>query len=471
MDKTIRKVLIVGAGDAGSELAQELRKISRGYKLIGFIDDDVSKQGKKVNILPVLGEIDDIGFFIRKYDIDEILIAIPSADGQTIRRILESAKGLRMKFKIVPRTLEIVQGEVHLYQLRELEITDLWGRAIVKSHQPAFQKEFKGKRIFVTGAAGSIGSELCRQLIQFYPLRLTAFDWWENGLFELESELAELTNRGNFECMVGNVQDRSRVKDAVGRMRPDIIFHAAAFKHVPLMQENPFEAIRNNVFGTENVAKIAYEEGVEKFIYVSTDKAADPKSVMGATKLIGEHVINTLNSLGRTKYSAVRFGNVLESHGSVVPLFRKQIANGGPVTVTDPRMTRFMMTIPEAVQLVLEASRLANGGEIFMLYMGERIKIDELARFMIQLAGFIPNKDIVIKYVGARAGEKLSEQLVGQNEYVEITNNDMIFNVKREISKITNSDLARLKTALDKNNTKGVLLFLKNFAPNLKLYE
>lgn len=464
MDKTFSRALIIGAGVAGRELLVELKKAPLGYKIVGFIDD-VSKG--KVNGLPILGEVNDINFLIKKHNIDEILIAIPSASGQTVRRILESARGSRMKFKIVPRTLEIVQGEVNLYQLRDVEIADLLGRAIVRSKQPLFGKEFKDKRVLVSGAAGSIGSELCRQLIQFSPNHLTAFDWSENGLFELNMELGELNRSNSFDCALGSIQDLTRLRHVTYKLRPHFIFHAAAFKHIPLTQNNPLEAIKNNIFGTLNVAKVASEIGVKKFIFISSDKAADPASIMGATKLVGEQIVSKLNRGGETKYSVVRFGNVLESSGSVIPIFRKQIADGGPVTVTDPRMTRFMMSIPEAVQLVLDATVLTKGGEIFMFHMGEQIKIDQLARFMIQLAGLLPNKDIEIKYVGARVGEKLEEQLIGQNEESISTSNEMIFEVKRQISNITNSHLLKLKVAISNNDTKEALLVLKKLVPSL----
>lgn len=463
-----KKILIVGAGTGGYELSDEISTKFKGkLEVAGFIDDDEGKIGTTIKGIKILGAIKNIAAIVKKIGVDSIFIAIPSAKGETIRQILTASSGVRIAFKIIPRSLEIIEGHVKLDQLREVDISDLLGSAIVKSEQPAFRKQFRGKRILVTGAAGSIGSELCRQLIQFSPSLLVALDWWENGLFELGTQLGELKGQKKFQCIVGNIQDRNAVSGLIRKFKPQIIFHAAAFKHVPLMQENPLEAIRNNVFGTENIAKLSYEEGVEKFIYISTDKAADPVNILGTTKLIGEHIIGGLSNLGGTKFIAVRFGNVLESSGSVIPIFRKQIANGGPLTVTDPKMMRFMMTIPEAIQLILHASILGNGGEIFILYMGEQISIAELAGFMVQLAGFIPGEDIKIKYTGKRAGEKIEEQLIASEEYFEKTENDRIFKASRYAENIDLYQLADLKAAVETNNLTKALSILRKFAPNL----
>lgn len=469
MYKKTQKVLIVGAGVAGKELLEELRvHFKKQYQVVGFIDDGREKIGKSVNGVKILGPISELSKYIKRFNIHGVLIAIPSAEGELIRRILEASRGDRVFFKIVPRTLEIVRGKVELHQLRDIRIDDLFGRAIIQTEQSTFENEFKGKNILVTGAAGSIGSEICRQLVQFLPSNFVALDWWENGLFELGLELSELAKKVKFECIIANIQDRARVQSIVRRVNPEVIFHAAAFKHVPLMQHHPLEAIKNNIFGTENLAKIAYEEGVSKFVYISTDKAADPYGVMGATKLVGEHIIAALNSLGGTKYFAVRFGNVMGSYGSVIPIFKKQIAGGGPVTVTDPRMTRFMMTIPEAVQLVLRASVIGRGGEIFVLDMGEQIKIEEVARFMIQLFGFIPDRDIKMKYIGIRPGEKITEQLITENEYLETTEHRRIFRVSQHSGNIDIFELTALKEAVNSNDAKKAVDLLRRFAPNLK---
>lgn len=472
MDNDRQKVLIIGAGVAGQELLEELKKkFDKNYNIVGFVDDDPDKLGKFILGLKVLGSIENLSNLIKKHKVNYLLIAIPSATGQLIRKILENSRGAKVSFKVIPRTLELVEGKVNLYDLRELRVEDLLGRAIIKSEQHLFKNEFEGKRILITGAAGSIGSELCRQIIQFNPEHLIALDWSENGLFELGLDMKELVSGANFNCVVGNIQDLKNVRDIVKKSKPDIIFHTAAFKHVPLMQENPIEAVRNNVFGTENVAKTAYEENVNKFIYISTDKAANPKNAMGASKLVGEHLISALNKLGRTKYSSVRFGNVLESHGSVVPIFRKQIASGGPVTVTDPKMTRFVMTITEAVQLVLHSSVLGRGGETFILEMGDQIKIDDLARFMVQMAGFVPDDDIKISYIGARPGEKISEQLTTNMEYIEKTDDERIYRVNKNTDNIDLYDLSLLKSAVDENNVFLTVNVLRKFAPNLLLEE
>lgn len=463
-----KKVLIIGAGVAGKELLEEIRLHFKGrYEILGFIDDDETKLKKFVNGVQVLGTISDLKTILKKSKIDGIFIAIPSAEGKTIRQILEAVRGIRVNFKIIPRTLELIQGRVKLDQLRDLAVSDLLGNAIIKSELSKFKNEYKNKTILITGAAGSIGSELCRQLVQFSPKLLAALDWSENGLFELDQELSSLSRPNNFKCIISNIQNRSQVRDLVWKLKPHIIFHAAAFKHVPLLEGYALEAIRNNVFGTENIAKIAYEEGVEKLIFISTDKAADPKNVMGATKLIGEQIITHLNNLGGTEYITVRFGNVLESHGSVVPIFRKQIANGGPVTVTDSRMTRYMITIPEAVHLVLQSAMIGNGGEILTLNMGEQIRIMELAECMIQLVGFIPNQDIKIKLTGIRPGEKLEEQLITSQEYFEKTENERILKVGRSAENINLYLLADLHSAVETNDLKKARSILKKYALSL----
>lgn len=467
------KVLIVGAGIAGRELSEELRKyLKRHYEIVGFIDDDQKKSNKKIDGVKVLGTSSNLSSIVREQNIEEVFIAIPSAKGEVIRNIINKCLKEKVKFKVIPRILEIVQGKVKLNQMREVQVEDLLGRAIIKSEQSIFYQNFQGKRIMVTGAAGSIGSEICRQLMEFKPKQLIAFDWWENGIFDLEMELSK--KRSKLEIVIGNIQDYTKVKKAIQTFKPDIIFHAAAFKHVPLMQKNPEEAIKNNVFGTLNVAKAAFEEGVEKFVYISTDKAANPINVMGATKLIGEMIVADLNKKSislnkKTRFSAVRFGNVLGSHGSVVPIFRKQIMHGGPLTVTDKEMRRFFMTIPEAVQLVLHASTLGKGGEIFILDMGEQVSIYELAKLMIGLSGFIPEDEIKIVFTGTRSGEKISEILSSDREMLESTENEKIFIVKSNPSDNIHKILLNLRKCVNSQNIKYLLNILKKIAPNLEV--
>lgn len=461
-----RKILIIGAGVAGRELLKELKKNLKLYKVIGFIDDDEKKLGKKIGQFEVLGTTVNLAKIIKAKKINEVLIAVPSAEGSSIKRIIEICSKQRVTFKIIPRVLEIILGNVKLPHLREVELEDLLGRQIVRSDQDKYLYYFKNKKILVTGAAGSIGSELCRQLIQFNLKRLIAFDIWENGLFELDSQLA--SDRNIFIPVVGSIQDKKKLENVFLKYSPDIIFHAAAYKHVPLMQENPDEAVKNNVFGTLNLAMTAAESETEKFINISTDKAADPSSVMGATKLLAERIVASLNNK-HTKFGSVRFGNVLGSQGSVIPTFKKQIAMGGPVTVTHPEMTRYFMTIPEAVQLVLEASLLVEGSETFVLDMGQPIKIDEMARLLIRLSGFDPDKEIKIVYTGIRPGEKLSEVLYTSFEILGKTQNEKIYALKQKKNFENLKNIIRELEKLTYSKNKADLIhFLRKIAPNLQ---
>lgn len=463
------RALIVGAGVAGRELYEELQKhLKSHYKIVGFIDDDRKKIGRRIMGVKILGNVDTLSSLIRQNKVEEVFIAIPSAEGKTIRHVLDKCHQEKVVFRIVPRLLEIVQGKVRLHQIREVKVEDLLGRSIIQTEQEPLIREFRGKRILVTGAAGSIGSELCRQLIQFNPRYLAALDWSENGIFDLDSELSSLITRDKFCCIVGNIQDSSRVRKIMKKYRPEVVFHAAAFKHVPLMEVYPDEAVKNNIFGTEILVRAANEVGVEKFAYISSDKAANPSSVMGATKLLGEKIIARYNGQFGTKYIAVRFGNVLGSRGSVVEVFHKQIASGGPVTVTDLNMTRYFMSIPEAVQLVLQATQIGSGGEVFILDMGEPVKIVDLAKLMIRLSGFVPGKDITIKYIGRRPGEKLTEELTTSNEFLKNTENNKIF--KTKINPVSKKKLQKiisdLKQAIDKQDTVDIFRILRTIAPN-----
>jgi len=464
-------VLIVGAGVAGQELSEEIKRhLNNHYEVVGFLDDNKKLEGRKVGSIEVLGKISFLSKLVQKYRVSQVFIAIPSAQGSLIRDVIKSCEKERVVFKIVPRILEIIEGKVKLSKVKEIEVEDLLGRAIIKSDQRLFKKEFKDKTVLVTGAAGSIGSEICRQILGFFPKKLIALDFWESGLYNLELDLLEISNKELFECVVANIQDYERVKGIVDKEKPDIIFHAAAYKHVPLMQKYPYEAVENNVFGTENMAKAATNGGVEKFVNISTDKAVDPSSVMGATKLLAEFISNYYNKKGKTKFCSVRFGNVLGSQGSIVPTFKKQIAKGGPVTVTSKRMTRFFMTIPEAVQLVLNASLFVKeGGEIFMLDMGEPVNIDGLARLMIRLAGLVPGVDIQIEYSGIRPGEKIAEKLITETENVQKTLNKRIFLVEGNAENLSvNNILDKLRKLVLKEDNRGIMNVLKDVAPNIK---
>lgn len=462
------KILIVGAGVAGRELAAEMKKhFAKKYKIAGFLDDSEKLKSKNIRGIKILGKIKNLPSLIRKLKITQVFIAIPSAQGSLIREVMESCEKEKVSFKIVPRLLEIVEGKVKLSSIREVKIEDLLGRAIVQSEQTPFKKEFKNKVVLVTGAAGSIGSEICRQILSFNPKKLIALDIWESGLYDLGLELADIDPENKFECIVANIQDRERLGEIFKKNSPDMVFHAAAYKHVPLMQDFPYEAVKNNVFGTKNLVETSIKHNVKKFVNISTDKAVEPTNVMGTTKLLSEKIVTYYNSKNKTKFCSVRFGNVLGSQGSVVPTFKKQIAKGGPVTVTDKRMTRYFMTIPEAVQLVLFAELLVkNGGEVFMLDMGEPVKIDDLARLMIRLSGYIPDVDIKIRYSGVRTGEKFEEKLINNNETRIVTGNERIFlinpkkemlNVKKIIDQLT----------LKLSNEKDLYEVLRHVAPGL----
>lgn len=423
-----KRSIIVGAGVAGKELVDQLKSHrSLGYIVVGFVDDNEAKLGNKIRGIPVIGKTDQLEQLISQHGVENVFIAIPSAQGGLIRSLVNSCQKAKVTFRIVPRTLEIVRGKVNLEAIRSVSIEDVLGRAILKSEQAQLKKIFAGKRILVTGAAGSIGSEVARQLAQFNPKLLVMLDWWENGLFALQQELSNLGEQKKQKIIVGNIQDRQKVNWIFSKYKPQIVFHAAAFKHVPLMEEHPEEAVKNNILGTKNLAEIAGENKVQKFIFISTDKAVNPTSVMGATKAFSELLVRYFNKIYNTKYISVRFGNVMGSNGSVVPLFQKQIASGGPVTVTHPDMVRFFMSIPEAVQLILQAARMGKGGEIFVLDMGEPVKIIDLARTMISLAGFEPEKEIAIKIIGKRPGEKIFEEVLTREEEIQKTDNKLIF--------------------------------------------
>ncbi len=463
-----QKILIVGAGVAGQELVDEIVKnLPNFYEIIGLVDDDPKKQKQKINSFNVLGNTNELPQLISKYHINEVFIAIPSGEGETVRRIIDLCREVKVQFKIIPRLSEIVEGKVKLQQVREIQVEDILGRAILKSSVELFKKKFKNKTILITGAAGSIGSEICRQLVSCNPKKIIALDWSENGLYELGVELKEYKDRIYYS--IANIRDYKKLYEVMREYNPEIVFHAAAYKHVPLMQIFPEEAIKNNVAGTHNVARAAYERGVEKFVYLSTDKAVNPTSIMGATKLVGEKIISGFNNKNRTQYCAVRFGNVFGSVGSVVPTFKRQIAKGGPVTVTDKRMIRYFMSIPEAVQLVLHASILSTGGEVFVLDMGEQIKIDNLARTMIRLAGFIPDEEIKINYTGVRPGEKMSEELFNDEENVVKTSIDRIRMAKNKNGKIfQDEDLTDLLMASEIGDNRKIYQILKKYTPYLK---
>ena len=423
-----QRALIVGASDSGEAVARDLlRRSPKGVLPVGFVDDDPHKKSLRIHGLPVLGTTADIANIVEREGIGIILIALQNAPGSAVRDILVRCEQTQARLCIIPSVGEMLEGPLGLHSgMREIRIEDLLRREPVTTDMDGIARYLSGQRVLITGAGGSIGSELCRQISALNPARLILVGQGENSIFEIEQELIR-------ECdfaptaIIADVKDRSRLEEVFRRERPTVVFHAAAHKHVPLMEANPQEAVKNNILGTRNLAEVAAEYGVRKFIYVSTDKAVNPISVMGASKRIGEMIIQSLAKTTDTEYAAVRFGNVLGSRGSVIPTMRRQIARGGPVTVTDQQMTRYFMTIPEAVQLILQAGLIGGRGEIFLLNMGEPVRILDLARDLIRLSGYRPDLDIPIKITGARPGEKIFEELLYDEENSQHTSHEKIF--------------------------------------------
>ena len=419
---TARRVLIVGAGRAGELLVRDmLSDPSYHSRPVGFIDDDPVKRKMKIHGIPVAGTIGEIRPVADRLGVHEIIVALPSASTATKQKILAASEGCTAPIKILPNVKQLLGDPVSLQQVRPMSLEDLLQREPVQADRQELHPLIEGKTVLVTGAGGSIGSELCRQIARYKPDSLVLFERYENALHALLLELRAAFPDVGVLPIIGDVTSAERVTEVFQQTGPDLVFHAAAHKHVPLMELNPKEAVRNNVLGTRTVAEAALAAGVDRFVLISTDKAVNPTSVMGVSKRIAEQVIQGFNRAGQTKFTVVRFGNVLGSNGSVVPLFAEQIRKGGPITVTDPEIKRFFMTIPEAVQLVLQASVLGQGGEVFVLDMGEQIRIVDLARNMIVLSGLVPGKDIEIVFTGLRPGEKLYEELFDEQEQVAPT--------------------------------------------------
>lgn len=422
-----KRVLIVGAGDTGLHAARELfHHVKLKYQPIAFVDDDPRKQGGLFLGVPVLGTVADVPGLVKEYTIEEIVIAMPSAGRRRLREIMDLCQQTGLRVRILPATTDLIQGRVTVNRLREVRIEDLLGRPPVSFDLNTVEPLLKASVACITGAGGSIGSELCRQVASCSPDVLLMIDRNENNLHYLHLELAERFPTVTLQPIVADVTDFVRMEQLMATVRPRTIFHAAAFKHVPLMEGNPSEAVANNVGGTRNLAQLADAYGVERFVMISTDKAINPTSVMGATKRVAEILLQSLQRSSKTRFMTVRFGNVLGSEGSVVPIFNRQIARGGPVTVTHPNVVRFFMLVQEAVHLVLHASALGEGGEIFLLDMGEPVKIIDLARDMIRLSGLEPNVDIEIRITGLRPGEKLYEELITASEVVLATSHPKI---------------------------------------------
>ena len=459
------KVIIVGAGGAGAYIARAIKENDVNYEAVAFVDDDLSRQGQEVLGVPVLGTRNSIPGLVKKYAIEEVIIAIPSASPRVIREIMTICQGTGVKVKIIPGIKKILSGHWSVHEIRELAVEDLLHRETVETDLEPAQSFLKDKTILVTGAGGSIGSEICRQVACFEAKKIVLLGHGENSIFDIFRELKDIHPQLALEPVIGDIQDREKMKLVFTRFRPEIVFHTAAHKHVPFMEIQPEEAWKNNVMGTKNVADAAL--GIsETFVFISTDKAVNPTSVLGGTKKIGELLVRAMNELGSTKFAVVRFGNVLGSRGSVVPLFKRQIAAGGPVTITHPDMERFMMTIPEAVQLVIQAGVKAKGGEIFVLDMGKPIKIMDLARDLIYLSGLEPDKDIEIKIVGVRPGEKIKEELLTEEESLHAQKMNKMVMVPRK--NIDAELINRLKENLSLIPTNGeeTIKIIKSLLPN-----
>ena len=422
-----KRIMIVGAGTSGSVILKEMTT-SRCVEgtVVCFVDDDKNKQGKFLNGVPIAGNRIDIPRLVKEYRVDEIYIAIPSSSAKQRKEIIEICRETSCAIKTLPGIYQLLNGEVSISKLRRVEIEDLLGRDPIKVNLDEIMDYVSGKVVLVTGGGGSIGSELCRQIAAHTPKQLIIFDIYENNAYDIQQELKEKYPELNLEVLIGSVRNTHRMESIFETYRPEIVYHAAAHKHVPLMEESPNEAIKNNVFGTYKTAKAADKYGTKRFVLISTDKAVNPTNIMGASKRMCEMVIQMMNSRSKTDFVAVRFGNVLGSNGSVIPLFKKQIEQGGPVTVTHPDIIRYFMTIPEAVSLVLQAGAYAKGGEIFILDMGEPVKILDLAKNLIRLSGFKPGEDIQIVFTGLRPGEKLYEELLMSEEGMQDTPNKLI---------------------------------------------
>lgn len=454
----IQRTLIYGAGMGGSLVANEYRRNPQfGKKIIGFVDDNPEKSGTYIGKIPVFGTGDELEQVLMKYDIDELIIAISQMNKSDLKAITLKAKRLNVAVKTMPGLFELIDGKFNVGMIRDVSVEELLARDSIQLDYEGISDYLEHQVVMVTGGGGSIGSELCRQIAKFHPMQLIIVDIYENNAYDLQNELRRQYPQLNLVTLIASVRERDRLKEIYETYRPDVVFHAAAHKHVPLMEDSPAEAIKNNVVGTLHTAELASEYGVKRFVLISTDKAVNPTNVMGATKRLCEMIIQSLNPTSQTDFVAVRFGNVLGSNGSVVPLFKKQIAKGGPVTLTHKDIVRYFMTIPEAAQLVLQAGGFAKGGEIFVLDMGKPVKIYDLAKNLIKLSGYEPHTEIEIQVTGLRPGEKLYEELLMDEEGLTKTDHKKIFigkpgdfelhKVKRQINELL--DVATTKGSLE----------------------
>lgn len=425
-----KKVLIVGAGDAGTMIVKEMKRNPQiGYNPVGFIDDVPAKRGMMIDGIPIIGRQTDIPELVSQYGIQEIIIAVPSASGKEMREIVKQCKLSKVAFKTLPALGDIINGTVSVYQVKDVDVTDLLRREPIKLDTEFISAHLSGKRIMVTGAGGSIGSELCRQIAKFNPSELILVDMAETPIFWIEFSLQHAFPDLKLSSFLVDIKDSSRVDEIIRTMRPQIIYHAAAYKHVPILEKNVLEGIKNNVFGTKALADLAYKYNVEEFVMVSTDKAVNPKSLMGISKRINEIYIQALSRDTSTKFVSVRFGNVLDSSGSCVPIFREQIKEGVPITITHKGAKRYFMTLSEAGQLIIQAGAMGQGGEIFILKMGEQIPVLELAKDLVALSG-VPEDKVDFDFTGLRPGEKLEEELVGYGEEAKPTSDDKILVIR-----------------------------------------
>jgi len=468
--KGFKRVLLVGAGDAGEMILRETKRHpNNGYKVVGFVDDNLNKISRDIHGVKVLGSIGDIPEIVKKKNIEEIIITAPSATREEMRRIIEVCNKTHLPFRTTPSLSDVIDGQVSFSQIRNVEVKDLLSREVVKLDLSGISNYISGKRVLVTGAGGSIGSEICRQLTFFKPELLIFFARGEFSLYKIIKEFREKYPLIKIKPVIANIRDRERTRAVLGKYKPDVIFHAAAHKHVFLMETNPCEAIKNNVMGTRIITEVAEEFGVQRFVLISTDKAVNPTSFMGASKRIAELLLQAMTKKSRfTKFSVVRFGNVLESRGSAVPLFKEQIKKGELITVTHPEVTRYFMTLSEAAQLVIQAGAIGKGGEVFVLNMGEQIKIIDLARDLIRLSGFEPDVDVKIKIIGLRPGEKLHEELVGKDEKVQPTSHSKIMVIKSN-NEVNVEELRKKVEELEKlavsEDVEGVIRKIKEIVP------
>lgn len=465
----LKRFLIVGAGNAGEALLRELHRMPiEQYDVVGFIDDDAVKQGMNIHGVPVLGNVEQLPKICEEQNVEEIAIAIPSATAKQLRRVVQICEGAKVRFRTVPSITDIASGRYRVSQIRAVDINDLLGREAVKLDLDIIEQYLNDKVILVTGAGGSIGSEMCRQVCHFAPKRLLLVEQAENALFFIARELNRSFPQVAMESLICDIADKSRVERIFEEFKPQVVIHAAAHKHVPMMEINPGEAVKNNVIGTRTVADAADKYGAGSFVMISTDKAVNPTSVMGSTKRIAEMYIQDLNNTSNTHFVTVRFGNVLGSNGSVVPIFKNQIAAGGPVTVTHPDMRRYFMTIPEASQLVLQAASMGRGGEIFVLDMGEPVKIVDLAKELIILSGFRPGEDIEIVFTGIRPGEKLFEELSIKGEDMASTHHPKIGIWKHNVT-LSRDQLCQMISnfieAIDNKNYEQIISAIKEIVP------